>query len=158
VELFVLWTLRIVTWRKTTISNKRCLSGTGPAIVLRLSPVKTYSFGPDREKLLTRKLWRTLHTEQEWEILVGNQLDAKFLLWYVYLNHLHVSSNYVLILRRTIVWIQTVVQLLCVSSRPVYRTATNTEWLYQKFYSYNCPPEDEHTVARNMYRIQINVS
>ena len=36
-------------------------------------------------------------------ILVGNQLDAQFLLWYVYLNPLHVSSNYVLILRRTIV-------------------------------------------------------
>ena len=36
-------------------------------------------------------------------ILVGNQLDAQFLLWYVYLNPLHVSSNYVIILRRTIV-------------------------------------------------------
>jgi len=39
-------------------------------------------------------------------ILVGNQLDAQFLLWYVYLNPLHVSSNYVLILRRTVVLIQ----------------------------------------------------
>jgi hypothetical protein len=39
-------------------------------------------------------------------ILVGNQLDAQFLLWYVYLNPLHVSSNSVLILRRTIVLIQ----------------------------------------------------
>ena len=36
-------------------------------------------------------------------ILVGNQLDAQFLLCYVYLNPLHVSSNYVLILRRTTV-------------------------------------------------------
>jgi len=36
-------------------------------------------------------------------ILVGNQLDAQFLLWYVYLNPVHVSSNYVLILRRKIV-------------------------------------------------------
>ena len=36
-------------------------------------------------------------------ILVGNQLDTQFLLWYVYLNPLHVSSNYVLILRKTIV-------------------------------------------------------
>jgi len=39
-------------------------------------------------------------------ILAGKQLDAQFLLWYVYLNPLHVSSNYVLILRRTIVLIQ----------------------------------------------------
>ena len=36
-------------------------------------------------------------------ILVGNQLDAQFLLRYVYLNPLHVSNNYVLILRRKIV-------------------------------------------------------
>ena len=36
-------------------------------------------------------------------ILVGNQLDAQFLLWYVYLNSLRVLSNCVLILRRTIV-------------------------------------------------------
>jgi len=39
-------------------------------------------------------------------ILVSDQLDAQFLLWYVYLNPLHVSSNYVLIFRRTIVLIQ----------------------------------------------------
>jgi len=31
-----------------------------------------------------------------------------------------------------------------------YRTATDTEWLYQKLYLYNCPPEDEHIVAWNM--------
>jgi hypothetical protein len=24
---------------------------------------------------------------------------------------------------------------------PAYRTSTNTEWLYQKLYSYSCPPE-----------------
>jgi len=41
-------------------------------------------------------------------ILVGNQLEAQFLLCYVYLNPLHVSSNCVLILRRTIVWIHLV--------------------------------------------------
>jgi len=43
-------------------------------------------------------------------------------------------------------------------SWPAYWTATNTEWLYQKLYSYhiiyfnsyNCPPEDEHIVVRNM--------
>jgi len=39
-------------------------------------------------------------------ILVGNQHDTQFLLWYVYLNPLHVSSNCVLILTRTIVLIQ----------------------------------------------------
>jgi hypothetical protein len=44
------------------------------------------------------------------------------------------------------------------ASWPAYRTATNTEWLYQKLYSYNCPPEDEHIVARNTQRIQICVS
>jgi len=43
------------------------------------------------------------------EVLVGNKLDAQFLLWYVYLNPLHVSSNTVLILRRTIVLIQRLV-------------------------------------------------
>ena len=59
-------------------------------------------------------------------ILVDKQLDAQFLLWYVYLNPLHVSSNTVVILRRTIVLIQHLVQSLCVSGRPVYRTATNT--------------------------------
>jgi len=36
-------------------------------------------------------------------VLVDNQLDAQFLLRYVYLNPLHVSSNYVLIFRKTIV-------------------------------------------------------
>jgi len=36
-------------------------------------------------------------------VLVDNQLDAQFILLYVYLNPLHVSSNYILILRRTIV-------------------------------------------------------
>jgi len=43
---------------------------------------------------------------RHWVILVDKQLDAQFLLWYVYLNPLHVSSNYVPILRRAIVWIQ----------------------------------------------------
>jgi len=42
-------------------------------------------------------------------ILVGDQLEAQFLLQYVFLNPLHVSSNYVLILRRTIVLIQLLV-------------------------------------------------
>jgi len=67
-------------------------------------------------------------------ILVGNQYDIQFLLWYVYLNPLHVSSNPVLILRRTIVLILLLVQSICVSGRPVYRMATNTELLYQKLY------------------------
>jgi len=60
-------------------------------------------------------------------ILVNDQLEAQFLLQYVYLNPLHVSSNSVLILRRLIVLIQHLVKLLCVSGRPVYRTATNTQ-------------------------------
>jgi len=42
-------------------------------------------------------------------ILVSDQLDAQFLLWYFYLNPLRVSSNYVLILRRTTVLIQLLV-------------------------------------------------
>jgi len=33
-----------------------------------------------------------------------------------------------------------------------------TQRLYQMLYSYNCPPEDEHKVARNIQRIQINIS
>jgi hypothetical protein len=50
-------------------------------------------------------------------ILLDNQIDTQFLLRYVYLNPLHVSSNYVLILRRTTVLIKHL----------VYRTAINTE-------------------------------
>jgi hypothetical protein len=41
-------------------------------------------------------------------ILVGNQFDARFLLWQVYLNPLHASSNSVLVLRRTTVLIHLV--------------------------------------------------
>jgi len=48
-------------------------------------------------------IFRTMHLRI---ILVDNKPDAQFLLWYVYLNPLHVSSNYVLILSRTIVLIQ----------------------------------------------------
>jgi len=64
------------------------------------------------------------------------------------LNHLRVLSNPVLILRRTIVLTQHLVSSYhhCVSGRlvcrsrwnskswPVYRTATNTERLYQMLY------------------------
>jgi len=39
-------------------------------------------------------------------ILVDNQLNAQFLPQYVYLNPLHISSNYVLDLGRTIVVLQ----------------------------------------------------
>ena len=43
-------------------------------------------------------------------ILVDNQLDAHFFYnTFIYLNPLHVSNNYVLILRRTIVWTQLLV-------------------------------------------------
>jgi len=38
----------------------------------------------------------------------------------------------------------------CVLVAVQYRTATNTQWLYQMLYWYNCPAVDEHTVARNM--------
>jgi hypothetical protein len=58
-------------------------------------------------------------------ILVGNEIKAQFFLWYIYLNPLHVSSNYVLILRRTIVWIQFLVKSLCVSGRPVCSSRWN---------------------------------
>jgi hypothetical protein len=30
------------------------------------------------------------------------------------------------------------------------RTTTNTDWLYQTLYSYNCSSEDEHIVSQNM--------
>jgi len=42
-------------------------------------------------------------------ILVGDQRDAQFLLKYVYLNPLQVSSNSVLILKRTVVLINLLV-------------------------------------------------
>jgi len=45
------------------------------------------------------------NTWQVKKILVSEKLDAQFLLQYVYLNPLHVSSNSVLIHRRTIVLI-----------------------------------------------------
>jgi len=55
------------------------------------------------------ELFQLLHVMHSLIILVGNQLDPQFLLWYIYLNPLHVSSNYMLILRRIIVWIQLLV-------------------------------------------------
>jgi hypothetical protein len=58
--------------------------------IFQNSPQTLYFFGPCYLRI----------------ILVGNQLNAQFLLRYVYVNPLHVSSNYVLILRRTIVLIQ----------------------------------------------------
>jgi hypothetical protein len=51
-------------------------------------------------------------------ILVGVQLEAPFLLKCIYLNPLHVSSNCVLIRRRTTVLTQHLVQSLRVSGRP----------------------------------------
>ena len=44
-------------------------------------------------------------------ILVGNQLDAQFLLWYVYLNPLHVSSGIPLIIRSSKMYFQPVVYI-----------------------------------------------
>jgi len=62
-------------------------------------------------------IFRTVHLRI---ILVDNQLDAQFFYYtFIYLNPLHVSSIFVLILRRKIVWIQLLVQSLCVSGRPV---------------------------------------
>jgi hypothetical protein len=52
-------------------------------------------------------VFRTVHLRI---ILVGKQLDAQFFYnTYIYLNPLHVSSNYVFILKRTVVWIQLLV-------------------------------------------------
>jgi len=43
-------------------------------------------------------------------LLVDNQLDAQFFYnTFIYLNPLHVSSTFVLILRRTTVWIHLLV-------------------------------------------------
>jgi hypothetical protein len=77
-------------------------------------------------------------------ILVDNQLDAEFFYnTFIYLNSLHVSSKYVLL--------QVKMELVQpVSSRPAYLTASNTERLHHKLYSYSCPPEDENIDARNM--------
>jgi hypothetical protein len=60
--------------------------------------------GSQRHKKIKKK-FLTVHLRI---ILVGKQLDAQFLL-YVYLNPLHVSSNYVLILRTTVVSIRRLV-------------------------------------------------
>jgi hypothetical protein len=68
-------------------------SGTVPLIIdSKCVEVKVFCF----QKFY---IFRTMHLRI---ILVGNQRDAQFLL-YVYLNPLHVLSNYVLILRRAIV-------------------------------------------------------
>jgi hypothetical protein len=48
-------------------------------------------------------IFQTMHLRI---ILVDNELHAQFCLRYVYLNPLHVLSNYVLILRKTTVLIQ----------------------------------------------------
>jgi hypothetical protein len=56
-------------------------------------------------------------------LLVDNQLHAQFFYdTFIYLNPLHFSSTFVLILRRTIVCIQLLVKSLCVSGRPVCRS------------------------------------
>ena len=56
------------------------------------------------------KFWPVYCEVDSREIIpLGYQLDAQFLLYYVYLNPLHVSSNYVSILRRTIVLTQLLV-------------------------------------------------
>jgi hypothetical protein len=51
-------------------------------------------------------LLNTLFSNTLGLILIENQLDAQFLLWYIYLNSLHVSSNYVFIFRGTVLLIQ----------------------------------------------------
>jgi hypothetical protein len=65
-----------------------------------------FSFGDDTSQTSVITYVREVDTDDASIyiiILVGNQLDTQFLLWYVYLNPLYVSSNSVLILRRTIV-------------------------------------------------------
>ena len=64
----------------------------------------SYGF-TDHETVLSNPL--IYQGEQpRFDVLVGNQLEAQFLLCYLYLNPLHVSSNPVLVLRRTTVLIQ----------------------------------------------------
>jgi len=56
--------------------------------------ITNLSIGPNVGRLIVMLIF-------VWVILVDKQLDAHFLLCYVYVIPLHVSSNYVLILRRT---------------------------------------------------------
>ena len=112
-SMFVLLTLRN-KWKTTTRHTKRQWLGE-TMTVRRLFSVSYFDLFPHYQTQILReqngnKLQNyILAASRGSMLLVGNQLDAQFLLWYVYLNPLHVSNNYVLILRRTIVWIQLLV-------------------------------------------------
>jgi hypothetical protein len=98
--------------------------------------------GERRKRGRPRKTWmegvraamKTRHLEvdqwlnrKEWCLGSGRrrQLSQDRKDRYVYLNPTHVSSNSVLILRRTIVLIKLLVQLLCISDRPVCRSISS---------------------------------
>jgi hypothetical protein len=104
-------------------------------------------------------IFRTVHLRI---IPVGNQLDAQFLLWYIYLNPLHVSSYYVLILRRTnakrmntasgIITLK-ISEWSKITKMTIIHRACNPDTMYYSYFSnfrscihnfYNFPPEDEH--------------
>jgi hypothetical protein len=84
-------------------------------------------------------------------IIVNNQLDFNFNV-FIYFTSLHISSNSVLIIRRIelcqyIIWYIS----LCVGDCLVCLSLP-TRWCVDKIDS----PDDEHWVARNMYRSEIN--
>jgi hypothetical protein len=73
-------------------------------------------------------------------ILVNDQLDAQFFFVYVYFNSLHVSSNLVLSSFPT-----------CILDGHLHRV-THTRCI-----DAIDSRDDEHDVARNMQRIEINI-
>jgi hypothetical protein len=92
--------------------------------------------------------------------LVNDQLEAQFLLIYVYFNSLHVSSNLVLIIRRincinTTFGICHSDRLVCRSGRKSLPTCILDRHLHIVTHTGCCidtidSPDDEHQFARNM--------
>jgi len=88
-------------------------------------------------------------------ILVSNQLAVQFFFsLYVYFNSLHVLSNPVLIIRR--------VNCINKMSGLFHSEILDHSLVFRVTYTRYCfdtvdSPDDEHGVARNVWRIDINI-
>ena len=100
-------------------------------------------------------------------ILVNNQLDALFFDVFIYFTSLHVSSNTAHHQKDRIVLVHHLVYItLCrwlpgmpagSSFLPAYQAVTYKEWYIPDDVLIQFDPsDDEHCVARNMYRSEIN--
>jgi hypothetical protein len=92
-------------------------------------------------------------------LLFSTSFGAQCFSLYVYFYSLHVSDNYMPIIRRKQLFqCDTWYLLLCVGDRLVYQRFTHVEWqvpgiaLIQLF-----SPDNGHIVARNMYRVEIHI-